>query len=71
MNERAKIWIEREVFLKCIEDNPDGTKRFDKYKFAELIINECFDIVDDGDFDGAIYRDNFNDYFGIILGIEE
>ena len=47
MNERAKIWIEREVFPKCIEDNPDGTKRFDKYKFAELIINECFDIVDD------------------------
>jgi hypothetical protein len=46
-NERAKIWIEREVFLKCIEDNPDGTKRFDKYKFAELIIEECFKIVDD------------------------
>ena len=41
MNEKSKIWIEKEVFLKSIEDNSDGSKKFDKYKFAELIIREC------------------------------
>ena len=50
MNERMKLKIEREIWPQCISDVTTDTGEvmknyFDKYKFAELIIQECCDAV--------------------------
>ena len=34
-------------------------------KFAELIVQECMDIVGDGTVDGEIYHDRIKHHFGV------
>lgn len=46
MNERIKLKIEREIWPQCISDVTKDTDEvmknyFDKYKFAQLIVEEC------------------------------
>lgn len=41
MNEQGKLKIEHEFAVKCVGKLADGTRFFDKYSFAELIVKEC------------------------------
>jgi hypothetical protein len=48
-----KIKIEREIWPQCISDVTKDTGEvmknyFDKYKFAELIVRECMQVVHNG-----------------------
>jgi hypothetical protein len=50
MNELMKLKIEREIWPQCISNVTTDTGKlmknyFDKYKFAELIVQECIDSV--------------------------
>jgi hypothetical protein len=47
MNELMKLKIEREIWPQCISNVTTDTGKlmknyFDKYKFAELIVQECY-----------------------------
>ena len=48
MNELMKLKVEREIWPQCISNVTTDTgkvMKFDKYKFAELIVKECCDQV--------------------------
>lgn len=66
-----KLKIEREIFPQCLDEvtSVDGTfmkNYFDKYKFAELIVQECIKIVKPSQ-DHEAYPENF---IGGIDGLE-
>jgi hypothetical protein len=52
MNEKMKLKIERELFPQSLtRDDEGGITHFDKYKFAELIVQECagiYEAIDNG-----------------------
>jgi hypothetical protein len=71
MNEKLKLKIEREIWPQCVSTLTKDTgevikNNFDKYKFAELVVRECIDILDK-----AVYlatrEDGEQEYIDVVL----
>jgi hypothetical protein len=76
MNERIKELVEKATTIEVISGRgyakPQNITRFDKEKFAELIVKECADLFDDDPESGTRYtgvgcRDMIKWYFGVEL----